>query len=548
MVQPETELRGAHELVRFLVEHDHRHVFGLPGSSMVSALYELQGANISYVPAIHESVAIAMADGYSRVAGSAVAMLYMLHGVANGMANLYNAWRDESRIIVLASQQSSHLRTPGQTIGEGDVVGMVKPYTRLAHELSLGMPVRRWLEAAHRASAGPQPGPVVLSLPEDVLERTAPSVALRRSNQRAKGHPDLAMVADALANARKPLIVVGGQLRRFGGSEAIERIAADHAISLVFESGFNDRLGAAPGHPNMMGNISAHGAAAERAADVVLLIGSRAINEAHPRGNWFPSADFIAHINNDPSKLEETVTADWSYACNPADAAEALEAALGSRPQSAEDLAARRRHILEMKAAPLAPQQAAIVAPYAEAVAALHGALDRGWVVDESVMGALAFMHGLKSADGSRYVSTTGAALGWGTGAAAGVALASGEPVTCVIGDGSLRFGALGLWSIRACNLPITLVVVDNGGYGSTRFYERSYLQRLGSDAPFPRPSYNGSDFRFVGSTVGGIIEGFGIPCHTVAPGEDARQAVESAWANCGAGPNAVVVPLGFEG
>jgi thiamine pyrophosphate-dependent acetolactate synthase large subunit-like protein len=169
-------------------------------------------------------------------------------------------------------------------------------------------------------------------------------------------------------------------------------------------------------------------------------------------------------------------------------------------------------------------------------------------VVDESVMGALAFMHGLKSADGSRYVSTTGAALGWGTGAAAGVALASGVPVTCVIGDGSLRFGALGLWSIRACNLPITLVVVDNGGYGSTRFYERSYLQRLGSDAPLPRPSYNGSDFRFVGSTVGGIIEGFGIPCHTVAPGEDARQAVESAWANCGAGPNAVVVPLGFEG
>ena len=543
----ETGERGAREVVQFLSDHGHKHVFGLPGSSMVSILYELQGTDIGYVPAIHESVAVAMADGYSRVAGSAVAMLYMVHGVAIGLANLYNAWRDESPVTIIASQQASHLRTPGWTIGEGDVVNLVRPYTRLAHELSIGASVRQWMESARRASTGPQPGPAVLSMPEDVLEREGPILTLRQSDRSAVSRPDMSRVADELAGAERPLIVVGGQLRRFGGSAAIERIAATHEIALAYETGFNDRLGVAPGHSHSLGNIGAHAMGGEQQADVVLLIGTRALNEAHPRGGWFPSARFVAHINNDPSKLEETVTADWSLAHDPGCAAEALEHELAQRTAAAELISMRRAHLARVRWSDLHPAQAAIQAPYGPAVAALHDALDRGWLVDESVMGATAFMRGLRSSDGRRYVSTTGAALGWGTGAAAGVALASGEPVTLAIGDGSLRFGALGLWSIREQNLPVTIVVLDNGGYGSTRFYERSYMQRLGNSAPFAQPAYNGSDFREAGSSVGGIIRGFGIPCRTLATSDDPREAIEEAWSNVSRGPNAVVVPMPFQ-
>jgi len=547
MEQPEAGVRGAREVVEFLTAHGHRHVFGLPGSSMVSILYELQGSDVTYVPAIHESVAVAMADGYSRVAGAAVAMLYMVHGVANGLANLYNAWRDESPITIIASQQASHLRTPGWTIGEGDVVNLVRPYTRLAHELSIGAPVRQWMESARRASTGPQPGPVVLSMPEDVLEREAPGVSLRQSYRDALSSPDVSTLADALSSAERPLIVVGGQLRRFGGSAAIERIATTYEIPLAYETGFNDRLGTAPGHANALGNLGAHAMAAEQQADVVLLIGARALNEAHPRGGWFPSAQFVAHINNDPAKVEETVTADWSLAHDPGSAALALEQELSRRLPSAGLLDQRRDYIAAARAAELHPGQAKIAAPYAPAVAALHDALDHGWLVDESVMGAVEFMRGLRSADGQRYVGTTGAALGWGTGAAAGIALASGEPVTLVIGDGSLRFGALGLWSIRERNLPITIVVLDNGGYGSTRFYERSYMQRLGNAAPFSQPAYNGSDFRASGTTVGSIIEGFGIACRMLTPDDDVREAIGAAWASSGKGPNAIVVPMAFD-
>lgn len=546
MVETNSPQRGAEEVVRFLSDHGHRHVFGLPGSSMVSILYELQGSTIEYVPAIHESVAVAMADGYARVAGSSITMLYLLHGVANGLANLYNAWRDESPVTVIASQQASHLRTPGWTIGEGDVVNLVRPYTRMAHELSTGAPVMRWMEAARRASTGPQPGPVLLSMPEDVLQEKAAAVPGRTSKHPRPVAPDMTCVADALAGASRPLIVVGGQLRRFGGSAAVERIAEKYEIPVAYESGFNDRLGVAPGHSHAIGNIGAHAMAAEKKADVVVMIGARSLNEAHPRGGWFDAANFVAQINNDPAKLEETVTADFSLAHDPGSAAVALEAALAERPVTPALLEARAKYVEEIKSAPLFPAQQAILSPYGPAVEALQGALDRGWLVDESVMGSVAFMHGLQSKDGSRYVSTTGAALGWGTGAAAGVALASGDPVTLVIGDGSLRFGALGLWSIRERNLPITIVVLDNGGYGSTRYYERAFLASLGEEAPFAKPSYNGSDFRATGSTVGSIIEGFGIACRTLGSSDDPKSAVEAAWQQSHEGPNAVVIPMEF--
>jgi thiamine pyrophosphate-dependent acetolactate synthase large subunit-like protein len=153
----------------------------------------------------------------------------------------------------------------------------------------------------------------------------------------------------------------------------------------------------------------------------------------------------------------------------------------------------------------------------------------------------------LKSRDGRRYAGAGGASLGWGTGAAAGVALASGEPVTCVIGDGSLRFGALGLWTLKAMNLPVTLVVLDNHGYGSTRNYERQYLASLGAAANPQRPGYLNMDMRQLGPDLAGMIQGFGIPCRRLSESDDLRRAVEEAWAASAQGPNAVIMPVGYE-
>ncbi|WP_340315824.1 thiamine pyrophosphate-binding protein [Rhizorhabdus argentea] len=537
--------RGGRELVRFLEETGQRHLFGLPGSSMVAPLYELQRTNIAFVPAIHESVAVAAADGYARVAGKAMVMLYMLPGVANGMANLYNAWRDESPIVMIASQQSTRYRTMDATIGEGDLVNMVQPFTRLAHELAPGMDVRFWLERAQQIACGPLPGPTFLSIPENVFEEPGPVAVLPATISPAPVSPDATDVAEALHAAERPMILVGGQLRRFRGSEAIESLAEKHGIALAYEPGFADRLGVAPGHPNCFGNIL-FAPRLDAESDVVMAIGSRFLMEAHPKPQWFPAATFLAHINADPIKLTETKAAHWRVAADPGAFAAALGEALGRLPAAPERLARRRQWLESLRQPVAANPTARATDSYMAAVSPLHDAMDRGWVVDESVMAIPALAATLQARDGRRYVGTTGASLGWATGAAVGVALASGEPVTCVLGDGALRFGALGLWTIREQNLPITLVILDNGGYGSTRYFERQYVAKLGAEANPQHASYLGSDLRDTGSSVEGIIGGFGIPATRIPLGSDARPAIERAWAQSAQGPNAVIIEMPF--
>lgn len=538
---------GGKEFVRFLVQSGSRHLFGLPGSSMVAPVYELQNTDVEFIPCIHESVAVAAADGYSRVAGSAVVLLYMLPGLANGLTNIYNAWRDESSLIVVASQQASRYRSLSATVGEGDLVGMATPFTRFAHELAPGMDMGFWLDKALSVSTGQLPGPVFLSIPEDVFEGEVAKTSFKRARKPVPAVPEVDNLAEALADAERPLIVVGGQLRRFGGSKAIEDLSSRYDVAMAYETGFQDRLGVAPGHENSFGNLLFE-PELESSPDFVLVLGARLMLEAHPQPSWFSNAQFIAHVNADPLKLEETRRADWATAVDPGAFAVALLAKLDEMQFASQKKATRRKWLNSLRR-PKDVQADPFglgLATYARAIAPLHDAMDRGWLVDEALTGGVLLQGILSSSNGERYIGTTGAALGWGPGAAAGVAIASGEPVTCVIGDGTLRFGALGLWTIRAQNLPVTIVVLDNGGYASTRFFERKYVERLGPKARPQHASYYGSDFRGTGSTVEGIIEGFNIPVEVVSEGNDAREAIERAWSSSEKGPNAVVIKMDF--
>jgi len=541
--------RGSTEFIRFLEDTGCRHIFGLPGSSMVAPLHELQdNASVRYVPTTHEAVTVAAADGYSRVTGFGAALLYMMPGVANGLANLYNAWCDESPIIVVTSQQASNLRTGASTVGEGDFVSLVAPFVRYAQELTYGMPVRSTVEKARRAATGVPSGPAFLSMPEDVFERDGPVRTERETTRVGGGAPDVTAIAQRLAEAARPLLVVGGQVRRFGGVEWVERLAEDHGVAVAYEPGFNDRLSIGPGHPGCVGNlVTPTGLAAEAAADVVLVVGARYMLEAHPRpSDFFPNASFVGQVNADPKRLEETRVANWSCACDPAAFLRDLYAAL-AKP-SPELLARRRTGIEKVNRASLPDSAfARALAAYDAAARPLHDALERGWVVDEGVMGSPAVVRALKSVDGRRYVAASGGSLGWGAAAACGVALASGEPVTCVLGDGALRFGLQGLWTAVAEKLPITFVILDNGGYGSTRYFERMYVQRLGPKARPQRPGYVGMDFRGLGPSVAQLLEGFDIPVQTVAVGVDGREALEAAWSRASSeGPQAVVLDLPF--
>lgn len=507
---------GSHGILSFLEARTAPHLFGLPGSSSVPIFHGLPSTGLRFVPALNESSAMAMADGYARFAGPTGVLLYMLPGVATALSNLYNAWRDETPLVIITSQLASQARTGQAHVGEADLEDITRPFTRFSREVSSADELMAALETAYRAAVGPPSGPAVIIVPEDLMidEVEVPAeFALIEPTETSPS--DLRPLVDGLLTAERPVIVVGGQVRRSGGSEAVEALADELDIPVVYEPFWNDRLGVSPGHRCWLGQLTERSSLGSK-ADFVLALGCRLFNEVHPRPDeWFPADAFVAHVNADPIKLEQGRDTSWSSATDPGDVAAELLTACRTRDLPAELRSARQARITAMSERRATPRPG----PFLSTATALSGVLNTSYLVDESVSGQLTILLQLQGMRGDRYVSTTGASLGWSIGAACGVALATGDPVVCVLGDGAFFFGAQALWPAVAMGLPITFIVLDNGGFGSTKFYEERYIEEhpgaAGASAHFV-----GSDFRTTGPSVQEVAAGFGVPVVSLESGE----------------------------
>lgn len=529
---------GGRAVLRFLEARTTGHVFGLPGSSSVPMFHEFPLTGLHFVPAVQENAALAAADGFARISGPTGVLIYMLPGAATAMSNLYNAYRDETPLIVIVSQQTRTSRWGQASVGEADIVEMVRPFTRFAREVAAPDQLVSMLEAAHRASVGPPSGPAVVVVPEDILRAPVDLHEYTRPRVRCTAVPaDVKCLADRIRTAERPLIVVGGQLRRSGGAMAVEELSKLYEIPMMFEPFWNDRLGVSPSHDNLVGQLTKRSSVAAE-ADFVLALGCRMFNEVHPRpDNWFAPDAFVAHVNADAGALEQTFEVSWSCAADPGQTAQLLQKllAVATIPDSVLD--ARRLQLNALRDRRRGPRRG----PYADIARQLVDFVADGYLLDESVLGN-PFMMGAVSGDGaSRYMSTTGGSLGWAPAAAVGVALASKSQVTAVVGDGALFFGLQGLWAAAALQLPITVVVLDNGGFGSTRWFEDRYAESRWM-RPAQKPSYVGSNFGTDRSaTVLGTAEGLGMATATssVEELEDVLAKIDRSR------PTVVHVPIG---
>jgi thiamine pyrophosphate-dependent acetolactate synthase large subunit-like protein len=540
MTDPSNEqpVAGAVGILRFLEGQTAPHLFGLPGSSSVPIFHGLPSTKLEFVPALQEGGAMAMADGYARFAGPTGVLLYMLPGVATALSNLYNAWRDETPLVVIASQLASSARSGQVHVGEADLDEVARPFTRFSREVVHADELMDTLAAAYHAAVGPPSGPALVIVPEDVMTAT-----ISMPTDPAELEPDLAPfpalqpLIDGLTCADRPVIVVGGQLRRYGGSEAVEALADDLEIPIVYEPFWNDRLGVSPGHRCLVGQLTERSSLGAH-ADFVLAIGCRLFNEVHPRTDqWFPTDAIVAHVNADPLKLAQTSTATWSSAERPDQVAESLRSACRNLELPHDLREARKERLAAVVERRATPRPGL----YSGVAAALSSVLDTSYLIDESVSGQLPILLGLQGMRGDRYVSTTGASLGWGIGAACGVALATGEPVVCVLGDGAFFFGAQALWPAVAMRLRITFIVLDNGGFGSTKMYEERFIKDNPS-AVESEAHYIGSDFSASGPSVRDVAEGFGVPVVSLDSVDMLGAELDK---NSGPGPVLVHVPVG---
>jgi thiamine pyrophosphate-dependent acetolactate synthase large subunit-like protein len=523
---------GAGHLVAGLQDLGVETVFGLPGVHNLAVWEAAAAAGLRVVGVRHEQAAVYAADGYARATGRlGVAVVTTGPGAANTLGATGEAMASGAPVLVVATDIPSTLRRPGVYRGvlheTRDQAAMFAPVTKDTVVTTAAGESYTDTVRAGAVALRPATGPVYLGVPTDLLGAPAGGVA-RAPVPPVPGLPvdadDLARARELLAGARRPLVWAGGGALRSGAGELVGELARRLAAPVVTTFGGRGLL--PPDHPCLVPgppHVPAVGRLWDE-ADLVVSLGSDldGINTQ----NWtMPRPPALLAVNVDPADAAKNYPADVTVA---GDVSAVLGALLDGLPQR-DGLPALR----ETTGALAAEVRALVRAdePRAEGLLdALDAVSDRTGVLLADMCIAGYWAAAFSRVPGPRRLAFP---LGWGTlgyafPAAIGAALAGRGRALALIGDGGFLFACGELATLVQEQLPVTTVIVDDGGYGMLRFDQvHSGVPTRGVDLATP-------DFV-------ALARSFGVPARAVDGfGEEFAAALADSMA--AGGPDLLVV------
>jgi thiamine pyrophosphate-dependent acetolactate synthase large subunit-like protein len=487
-------------------------VFGLPGVHNLPIWKILAGSDIRLVGVRHEQAAVYAADGFARATGRlGVALVTTGPGAANALGATGEAMASGSPVLVIATDIPASLRREGiyrGTLHETrDQTAMFKPVTKLAR--TTARPDRiaaAVLECGLAARAAPS-GPVYLGLPTDLLSQRVRSrpMAISLPAPRAEELPDklIEQACKVLADAKRPLIWAGGGALRADAGPLVGELAVKLAAPVV--TTYMGRGLIPPEHPCAVpGPVHAEevGVLWDE-ADLVVSIGSDL--DGMMTQNWLmPAPPELISINVDELEANKNYTSSLTLLGDARSVLEQLVPQVKTREGLADlekRLAAIRHAVTEAVQAD-EPRAATFLD-------IMERALPRDTIVVADMCIPGYWLAGYRRVPAPRKLAYP---MGWGTlgfafPASLGASLANAGPTVCVTGDGGFLFACGELATILDANIPVTVVLVDDGGYGMLRFD-----QTRAGDEPFG-VDLAGPDFEALARSFGisaETVEGFG--------------------------------------
>ena len=498
---------GGQLLVQGLIDNGVRDLFMIPGIQLdwaVEALRQRSDEIRLFVPR-HEQSTTYMADGYYRASGKVgAAMVVPGPGALNAGAGLATAYASNSKVLFLTGQ----IHSSGVGRGCGllheikDQTGFVKGLTKWNQFVHSTSDIPAAVDQAFTELATGRPRPVGLEIPHDYLSSTV-EVPQRRAGQQVHHSPafedvqNLDRAASLLNNARLPVIYVGGGIFHTDGTQQLKELAEKIGAPVVMSD--NGRGALSDRHPLAMNSLA--GRAVFQHADVVLVVGSRFVDVLTPTPSW-PSdnAQFI-HINIDPADLTAPRAPDVAIAADAAMALPLLTDRLRARKALSEEDAANVKQ--------WAQEQIDTVSPQSQYVTQLRAAMpdDAVFVNELTQIGYLARIafpvYGPRTYIGPGYQGTLGYGFPVALGAAVG---ANGRRVVSITGDGGFGWNMQELATARRYNLPVTLIVFNDGHYGNVRsIQKREFGAEVAVDLTNP-------DFRLLAQAFGIAFAQVGNP------------------------------------
>jgi len=513
-------------LLEILRDEGVAKIFGNPGTTELPLLDALTKApDIEYVLAVHESSAVAMADGYARASGRpAFVSLHIAAGLANGLIGMLNAKRSRTPLVVIAGQQDRRhlIEDPMLT---GDLVGLAAAASKQALEVHHAHDLPVVLRRAFALAATPPQGPVFVAVPMDLLREKIDVEVPERSPIIPLG-PAAALdrAARALARAEYPAIVAGDGVGRDGAVAELVSLA-ERLGARVYHAPMHDRVNFPFTHPLHGGMFPPRNEAVREALtghDVVFIVGCHAFSPHHyTPGPAIPPGTPVVQLDDDPAEPGRNFPVELGLVGGIRATLAELVSLTELVAPPAQPAARPREQTPDSTTAPLDPAVAA------RAIA--DGLPDDAVVVDEAITIGVLLRPLLRLDRPGSFVHTVGGGLGWGIGAAIGTRMAQDRPVVAVLGDGCALFGLHGLWSAARYEVPVLFLVMNNGEYRTLK----DTLAEFYGPGPHPGLDLGRLDWSKA-------AEFFGVPARRVESDAELRDLVASRPT----GPLLVDVPL----
>lgn len=519
-------LTGAQITIETLIEQGCKVLFGYPGGQVIDlydALYERED-RIKHVLTAHEQGACHAADGYARASGQVgVVMATSGPGATNLVTGIATAYLDSIPLVAITGN------VPNSLIGrdsfqEVDITGITLPITKHNFIVKNIEDLADTIREAFKIAKSGRPGPVLVDIPKDVQQSKfeyTPHEVVEKIEQRPAKEYKIEKAAKMLMEANRPYIYVGGGAITADATEEIIQLA--NTIDAIIGSTLMG-LSVIPGNnERFLGMEGMHGdyasSIAQDEADLILTIGARFSDRATGNVSKYATKAKIIHIDIDRAEVDKNVSVDLGVG---GDLKQALNEILKLvKPKENAEWQNRIKELKEFSKKSIdqnMPKDE--LNPYTLIKEVSKHTSDDTKIVTDVGQHQMWVAQYYEFKKPRTFITSGGlGTMGFGLGAAIGSAMYTNERTVLFTGDGSFGMNLNELATVATQNLPIVIILMNNGVLGMVRQWQNLFFDKHYSQTVLERKT----DFVK-------LAEAFGIKGYRISDVSQMKDVIDQAF------------------
>ena len=490
---------GGQILVGQLVSHGVKHVFCVPGESFLAVLDALVDVNIEVTVCRQEGGAAMMADAHGKLTGQpGICMVTRGPGASNALAGIHIAKQDSTPMIVFVGQIERGMRER-EAFQEMDYRAVFGQAAKWATEIDDPARIPEILSRAFHVATSGRPGPVVIALPEDMLveHATVPDAPHYEAIDSAPSAGQMADRAMRVAQAKAPVAIPGGA--RWNATAVKQFVDFAERFKLPVAVSFRRQMLFPATSPCFIGDVGI-GLNPEllkrvQDADLVLLVGGRMSempSQAYTLFDIPVPKQTLVHVHPDSGELGRVYRAAVAINASPIAFASELSALAtpAATPWAASTAAMHQSYLNWSDPAPIKTPgnlQMGGVMAY------LESKLPADAIMTNGAGNFATWLHRFHrfTQFGTQLAPTSGS-MGYGLPAAVGAKrIFPDKLVVCFAGDGCFMMHGQEFATAVQYNLPLVVVIVDNGMYGTIRMHQEKHYPGRISATQLKNPDFS---------------------------------------------------------